>query len=272
WKETEAKLIQKKLLIFDLDGTLSKSKTHLQQDMANILSILLWKYDIVVISGCSYEQMLEQFIKPLFLDHIAVNECASRLHLLPMSGTSYYGYSKAEHRFKPVYQDSMSLREKAQILNAFDEALDASLIVLPKPYGDVEEDRGSQVTFSLLGQKAPLNEKEQFDPDARLRHRICDEMFGKLDGFFEIRIGGTTSIDVTHEGMDKAYGIMRLLKIINKSEKDTVFVGDSLFDGGNDASVKKTKIDCMEVDDEKETLKMLTMLAEKMLLNKLENK
>ena len=39
--------------------------------------------------------------------------------------------------------------------------------------GKVIEDRGSQVTFSALGQQAPLAEKEKWDPDFVKRKKIA---------------------------------------------------------------------------------------------------
>ena len=271
---TEQKLLHKKLLVFDLDGTLTLSKSCMQPNMAKVLGALLRKYHVAIISGCGYEQMLEQFAKPLLMqirNSNLFNGCVSRIHLLPMSGTSYYKWNKVERRFEPVYQENMSLREKAYILNAFDEALNECHIPIFKTYGDVEEDRGSQVTFSLLGQQAPLQEKEKLDPNATMRQRIRDKMIKKLPGF-EVRIGGTTSIDVTYEGMDKAYGIIRLLKESKKYKKDTIFIGDSLFEGGNDESVKRTRIDCIEVSHVGETLEMLAILAAKILHKEVEKK
>ena len=85
-----------------------------------------------------------------------------------------------------------------------------------------------------------------------------------LDGF-EVRVGGTTSIDVTYKGMDKTYGIKKLLKLIKMYKKNTIFIGDALYDGGNDSSVKTLNIDCIEVRDHNDTKEMLAPIIAKQL-------
>jgi len=65
------------------------------------------------------------------------------------------------------------------------------------------------VTFSALGQQAPLAEKEKWDPDFAKRKKIT-AILEKHIPEFSIRMGGATSIDVTKSGIDKAYGIGKL--------------------------------------------------------------
>lgn len=64
---------------------------------------------------------------------------------------------------------------------------------------------------------------------------------------FEVRVGGSTSIDVTKPGIDKAYGIKKLIESLAVTKKDVIFIGDRLTKGANDYPVKAMGVDCLEV-------------------------
>jgi phosphomannomutase len=70
---------------------------------------------------------------------------------------------------------------------------------------------------------------------------------------FEVRVGGSTSIDVTKTGIDKAYGIKKLIELLAVTKKDVIFVGDRLGGGGNDYPVKAMGVDCLEVSNCQDT-------------------
>ncbi len=92
------------------------------------------------------------------------------------------------------------------------------------------EDRGSQITFSALGQEAPLDEKKKWDPDFKKREKI-KEILKPLIPDFSIQLGGSTSIDVTRPGIDKAYGVKKLQETLGIAIEDMIFVGDAVFPG-----------------------------------------
>ena len=123
--------------------------------------------------------------------------------------------------------------EKEKIISSLKKAVAEAGFKVEKVWGEVIEDRGSQITFSALGQQAPLEEKKKWDPDFAKRKKIK----AILDTFipeFSVRMGGATSIDVTKPGIDKAYGIRKLRDILGISLKEMIFIGDALFAGGND--------------------------------------
>jgi hypothetical protein len=70
-----------------------------------------------------------------------------------------------------------------------------------KVWGEPIEDRGSQITFSALGQQAPLEEKKRWDPDFTKRKKI-KAVLENLIPEFSVHLGGTTSVDVTKPGID----------------------------------------------------------------------
>ena len=74
--------------------------------------------------------------------------------------------------------------------------------------------------------------------------------------------GGTTSIDIVKPGIDKAYGIQKLKDILEIDIQDILFIGDALFEGGNDYPVRKMGVDCIQVRDAEETKRIIeTIIA-----------
>ena len=118
------------------------------------------------------------------------------------------------------------------------------------------EDRDSQITFSALGQKAPLEEKKKWDPDFKKREKI-KEILKPLIPAFSIQLGGSTSIDVTRPGIDKAYGVKKLQEILGIAIQDMIFVGDAIFPGGNDYPAKQAGVVSIEVRDPHETKRVI---------------
>ena len=128
-------------------------------------------------------------------------------------------------------------------------------------WGDVIEDRGSQITYSALGQKAPLNEKEKWDPDFSKRKKM-KAVLDPLIPNFSVRLGGSTSIDVTKPGVDKAYGINKLRDILDITIEDMLFAGDALFPGGNDYPAEQAGVVSIRVKDPHETKRVIeTIIA-----------
>jgi phosphomannomutase len=70
---------------------------------------------------------------------------------------------------------------------------------------------------------------------------------------FSIQLGGSTSIDVTRPGIDKAYGVKKLHETLGVAIRDMIFVGDALFPGGNDYPAKQAGVLSIEVRDPHET-------------------
>jgi phosphomannomutase len=243
----------KKLVVFDLDGTLAASKSALSGEMAGLLHELLGVIKVAVISGGTWSQFQKQLLANLPVDDRLVN-----LSLLPTCGTQFYQY--VGHWTK-VYSEDLSGLEREKIINALKNAFKDSGLDVNKKWGDVIEDRGSQITLSALGQEAPLAEKQNWDPDFAKRNKIA-ELLKPLIPEFAINMGGTTSIDVTKPGIDKAYGIGQLRDCLNISVADMLFAGDAIFPGGNDYPAQQAGVDCILVRDPDETARVIqTVLA-----------
>lgn len=237
----------KKVIAFDLDGTLTRSKANLDREMSSLLCRLLERKIIAVMGGGSYAQFVNQFIARLN----CAGDRLKNLLILPLSGGSLYKYSAG--KWKQVYHHSFSSQEKTKILNAFQRSFrDMHYIAPSKIYGKMIEDRGSQITFSALGQKAPLQKKEEWHKKSDVRAQLKAALEKYLPEF-EIRLGGLTSIDITKKGIDKAYGIEQIMKMLAVSKKEIVYIGDALYKGGNDYAAKRAGTATIKIKDVEET-------------------
>lgn len=233
-----------KLIIFDLDGTLAESKSALDIEMSALLYDLLSIVKVAVISGGGWPQFEKQL-----LSNLPVNECLKNLSLLPTCGTQFFQYAED---WEKIYSEDFTTDEKEKIVSSLKKAIGLSGFKADEVWGDAIEDRGSQVTFSALGQQAPLKEKKEWDPDFAKRTKI-KAILDTLIPRFSIRMGGATSIDVTKPGIDKAYGIGKLRDILDISMKEMIFIGDALFVGGNDYPVKEAGVVSIPVRGPNET-------------------
>jgi phosphomannomutase len=242
----------RRIIIFDLDGTLTESKSDLDKEMASLISELLQLRYVAVTSGCSFQQLENQFLSRL---PRSTNLC--NLSLFPTCSASGYYYDRRRGRFSLAYSNLLSEHAVRRILESFQKVFTEIGYDHPrKTYGPVFENRGSQLTFSALGQKAPLRLKQEWDPDRKRRRKIRRLLKGKLPDF-EIAIGGTTSIDVTRKGVNKTLCVKKLKEHLSVERKDMLFVGDALFRGGNDYIMKSTRIRCISVSGPKETKKLI---------------
>jgi phosphomannomutase len=243
----------KSLVVFDLDGTLAPSKSAIDVEMGGLLATLLSIVNVAIISGGDLSQFQEQL-----LAHLPHGSPLKRLSLLPTCGTRFLHFTDS---WQTLYAEDLSVAQKQKIIGALDKAVAESGFHAKQTWGDLIEDRASQITYSALGQHAPLDAKKGWDPDFAKRKKIKATLDPELPGF-SIRLGGSTSIDVTLPGIDKAYGIHKLRDVLKTSVKDMIYMGDALFPGGNDAPVRSTGAVCIQVRDPDETKRVIeTIIA-----------
>ncbi len=238
----------KKLIAFDLDNTLAESKSPLTDVMVERLGRLLENYEVCVISGGNYTQFKIQITDRLEVSH----ELLGKMHLMPTCGTRYYRYNKHTHEWEKRYAEDLDTEQKNRIVEALEEAAKALGYWEEHPAGEIIEDRKSQITYSALGQQALPEAKYAWDPDGTKKKAIRDYAADRLPDL-EVRVGGTTSIDVTRIGIDKAYGMRKLMAELKIAEKDILFIGDMLQEGGNDYPVKAMGIDSVAVENYRST-------------------
>lgn len=243
----------KNLIVFDLDGTLAVSKSALDSEMALLLDALLSILKVAIISGGGWPQFESQV-----LANLATDGRLDNLSLLPTCGTRFYEYKSG---WQLLYAEDFTEDEKQKIISALKQAIDQSGFKSEKTWGEQIEDRGSQITFSALGQTAPIDEKEKWDPDFSKRQKMRERLVALIPEF-SVHLGGTTSVDVTKPGIDKAYGIGKLRDTLGIPIHEMIFVGDALFPGGNDYPAKEAGVVSIQVRDPNECKRVIeTMLA-----------
>jgi phosphomannomutase len=216
--------------------------------MAELLNQLLEKFHVCVISGGKFGQFEKQLLANLKADPTKLE----KLHLMPTCGTRYYVFDVAKGGWEQVYAEDFTREQKDKIIAALEQGIDKLGYREAKPWGELIEDRGSQITFSALGQEAPVDAKEAWDPDNSKKAKLRDAV-AELIPEFEVRSGGATSIDVTKLGIDKAYGMNKLMDMLDIAKEEILFMGDMLAEGGNDYPVKAMGIDSLEVSNWKDT-------------------
>jgi phosphomannomutase len=234
----------KKLIVFDLDGTLAESKSSLDADIAKLMNTLLGISKVAVISGGNWPQFEKQL-----LSNLPHDEHLENLFLLPTCGTKFYKYNGD---WKKIYSEDFTSVEKEKIISSLIKVMADVGFRNEKVWGKVIEDRGSQITFSALGQQAPIKEKKKWDPGFVKRKKM-KTLLDKLIPGFSVRLGGTTSIDVTKPGIDKAYGIRKLRDNLGITLNEMIFIGDAVFPGGNDFPAKEAGVVTIQVKNPEET-------------------
>jgi phosphomannomutase len=242
----------KKLIVFDLDGTLAESKSAIDAEMSGLLHGLVGVVKAAVISGGDWPQFEKQL-----LSNLPSDERLKNLSILPTCGTKFFQYTD---NWKKIYSEDFTPAEKEKILISLKEGMSAAGFTVEKAWGEIIEDRGSQITFSALGQQAPIEEKKKWDPDFAKRQKIKAVLDTSIPEF-SVRLGGTTSVDVTKPGIDKGYGIRKLKDILGISIDEMIFIGDALFPGGNDYPAKEAGALSIRVRDTNETKRVIEAIV-----------
>lgn len=243
------------VVAFDLDDTLAPSKSPMTPLMGRTLSRLLELVEVCIISGGRLEQFETQVLAGLRAPEASLE----RLHLMPTCGTRYF--ARRDGQWVSVYSEDLAQDDKARIIQTLERVSRSLGYWEERPWGDIIEDRGSQITYSALGQSAPLAEKSAWDPHGEKKLALGREV-SRLLPDLEVRGGGSTSIDVTRKGIDKAYGIRKLLSQLHLELPDLLFVGDRLDEAGNDYPVLAMGAHCVAVTDWHKTVTVINELTE----------
>jgi HAD superfamily hydrolase (TIGR01484 family) len=241
-----------KLIAFDLDGTLAPSKGPISCDMAKALKSLLDITQVCIISGGTQDQIMSQVVSRL-----PAGANLRNLHLMPTSGARYL--KRHFGRWRTIYSEDFTSAQVERVISVLH--ISAALLGYwpENPYGEVIDNRRAQITFSALGQNAPIEIKEAWDPDGSKREKMRSAVASMIPEF-DVRSGGSTSIDITKLGIDKSYGIDELSKRARIAIGDILFVGDRLDPGGNDYPVIRTGVDFQHVLSPEETLVLIRNL------------
>jgi HAD superfamily hydrolase (TIGR01484 family) len=224
-------------LFFDMDNTLTRSRTRIEPRMKELLEHT--GCDIVVVSGQSSDAIRTQ------VDGLAC-------YVLGQNGND------AWHTDEQLWYDPLTAQERAEI-SAHIASTKRSWDVPDE--NDLVEDRGCSICYSLLGHHAPIELKEAFDPDQVKRlgmlhdHPLNSETV-------DAKIAGTTTIDYFRKGHNKGFNIARLCEYKDWNLDNCIYFGDALFPGGNDETVIGI-IDTVSVKNHEDTYEKLLAMRER---------
>lgn len=242
----EINLQEKKVIIADVDDTICDSCQIISSEMAEHISRMVKQgFEFAFISGTKSEDLQKMISSKLKEKH----------HLLGTTGTNYTLVEKDKTEVK--YNLSFSSEEKKEIIAAFKKLISHYNIKSFTTDEDQLQDRESQVTLSAIGRHAPSELKAAYDPDGAKRKEWVSFLKKNLDeNRYDLRIGGTTSIDITPKGLNKEWGIKNFAQQNQFNLNSILFFGDKMHPEGNDFPATKI-VDCIAVKSPKETLQHL---------------
>lgn len=241
--------VKKTMLAFDIDHTLSLSKQPIPTEMAELLTQVLERFQVCIMSGRSYTQFLEQVVGEL---PDQSPELMKRLHLFPAQGTQYYHFDEG---WKQVYAFELREDQVSKIFATVETAareLGLWREANPETNDMVLENRLSQVTFAGVDTGATLEVKRAYDPDCAKREALI-EACKDLAPEFEYKIGGNTSIDITQTGLDKGFGMKKLMEFLELDKEEILYFGDMTQPEGNDFPIVQLGIDVITVREYDDT-------------------
>ena len=207
-------------IFFDLDNTLTRSRTPITPTMSELLLRLAKEREIIVVSGQEYKKFKSQLGDPLRGRYVSMgqngNMCIDKTGNL-------------------LWENKLNWLEKYEVLK-YIERIHARN---PFPYKnalDLVEDRDSQISYSFVGHSEQIPIKEKFDPQKTLRGALLKKYPFKSETV-DVKIAGTTCFDFFIKGYDKGRNIAELCKKFGWEKSDCLYVGDALFKNGNDEAV-----------------------------------
>jgi len=243
-----------KVIVFDVDNTLAESKCPLTPEMGVRLSRLANVVPIAATTGTSLERF-EEMVFPYLPPDMALQN----FYLLPTSGAAFYVHDGKE--WKTIYKETLTEEEMRAAESAIQKSItDLDIDVATNPVGPLIERRyDTMVAFAGLGHKAPLAEKNAWDPDRAKRIQMTN-IIAPLLPWAVVRPAGTTTIDITRKGVDKDFGIRKLSEYLHVPATEMLYIGDALFPGGNDEIVKTTGIATRMIKNPTDTMRVIEEL------------
>jgi HAD superfamily hydrolase (TIGR01484 family) len=239
-----------KHFFFDLDKTLTKSRSAMEKSHQTIFERLCAERDVIVVTGGSVEQIREQ----------VTSRFDGKYYVLAQSGNQ-----AMDTEGEILWEEELSTTQSEQI-HAFIEVLKSFFGIAVKDENDLVEHRGAQITYSILGFHEDVEKKYVFDPDDSKRSAALASHQADLDNLLSVGVevtpAGTTSFNFILAGKHKGFNIARLIKAQGWNTQDCIYIGDALFPGGNDESVIGV-IPTKAIKDPDETFENIVSFLEK---------
>lgn len=206
---------QYKHLFFDMDQTVAPARQPMLPEMFTLLNEL--PHTIVIVSGQEVPKIDWQSNQlPAFTlgqnGNHATDVDNQELWNVPLD---------KEHR-------EAILKHIKQLTALLDHDLNHDWLPI--------EDRGAQITFSPVGNTAPVDVKKAYDPDRKKREALMQQVPLEHPDLV-VKIGGSTSLDYIHKDRHKGTNVQKLIDHMGWEKHECVYFGDGLYPGGNDEAV-----------------------------------
>ncbi len=233
-----------KLIAMDLDGTLTQHKTLLSEKHREILDKLSNKYKLLMVGAGMCHRIFNQ------------------LNNYPIDILGNYGLQYAE--YNPETKDLDIIFNN--VFPCDKESVKKRVTEMRQKYGfteftgdNVEFHASGCVTFPILGTKAAIEDKLNFDPDRKKRRAIYEDI-KKTFSDYTVFVGGSSSFDMAPAPFDKAYALAKYCKERGISHDEVVYIGDDYGPGGNDESVYKSDFNYLVIDNYLDFEKVVSVL------------
>lgn len=223
-----------------MDKTIAPARQPIRPKMYELLSSL--PNDITIVSG----QLCEK------IDWQSNNLKANKLgqngnHAIDLNGNELWNTPLTEKECAEVQEHIVLLK--------------SALPEQPNEEYNPIENRGAQITFSPIGNTAPVELKKAYDPDASKRLKLlADHPF--VSETMMVLIGGSTSLDYIPKVRHKGTNVKKFIEHMDWNPNDCVYFGDGLYPGGNDEFVIGV-IDTVPVTDEEDCEMLLREMLDK---------
>jgi len=227
-------------IFFDMDGTVTRSCTVATPEMKDALQCLRnSNRDVVIVSGQTVSMIK--------------NNVPHTSFILGQNGN----HAMETDADRELWNETLSASEKKSILE--------HIASIPRDWevddeNDLVMDRGPQISYSLLGYHADKDKKEAFDPTGEKRKFLLEKT-PFISETLEVKIGGTTTLDYIKKGFHKGFNIEKLITHNGWNKDDCLYIGDALYEGGNDEAVIGV-IDTLHIANPEETLKKIQEILE----------
>lgn len=221
----------KKLICFDLDGTLTNHRTPLEDGNRAVLDALSGRYAIAMIGAGTCERIFKQ------------------MNGYPIDIVGNYGMQEStvvNGEFR-LLRTTTTKPDKEYFLRTMN--------MIREKYGyteyrgeSVEFHASGMVTFPFLGTEAHIEDKLAFDPDRAKRRDIYAEVCALFPDY-TVYIGGSSSFDFTAKQYNKYDALLNFASSKGFTKDEVLYVGDDFADGGGDSHVRIGGLDYVVIDD-----------------------
>ena len=242
-----------KAALFDLDDTLALSFENPSDSMLERLRKLLDYIPVALITGRDFTWMSRDF-----LPAIVSSPRSDRFFVLTEGAAQCFQWQ--DGNWKELYGSTISDGEVQKIRKAVLESVEETgALDGISVSGEQFRRKKAMVAFATTGLDASKEYRYSWDPGNVRRSILRDAIAVKLPEF-DVVMGGATSIDITRKGVNKAYGVRWLSEKLGVAPPEMLYVGDALFEGGNDAVVIPTGVQTRSVSSPPETEKVIDEL------------